>query len=390
MGSALHPWAAEQDRLPGMRKKESPMSLRQRLLAVFRGETPDRVPFFADLSYWYESQRLLGTLPGRYEGEEGYLRLHQDCGVGIYLYAPAPFEVIVDASVRYEGYADDRERVGEMITPVGTLRQRHRFCPESCSWAPAEYPVKRVEDLRVVRYVAEASRTESRYERFAECDRQWGESGLPVCLTTRSPLGRLVVEWAGLETLAFLIADYPREVERTLEVLRISEDTLYSLLGQSPAELVEIPDNLSGEAVGGWFRRYSFDYYRYRVAGLHGAGKKVGVHLDGTLHGLIGTLSETGLDFIESVTPAPVGDLPIEALRPLVRPHMVLWGGIPGAMFSRSFPRDRVHRHLRHVLETEGRTGRFVLASADQVPPDGDIGLVREIAEWVENFPIAG
>ncbi|MEW6753199.1 MAG: uroporphyrinogen decarboxylase family protein [Candidatus Latescibacterota bacterium] len=366
------------------------MTSRERLLAVFAGRRPDRVPFFADLSYWYASQQQRGQLAERYAGDEGYLRLHRDLGVGIYLYAPAPYVAITDATVRRETRGDERERVTETVTPVGTLTERWRYCPTSFSWGPEEYAVKRPADLRVVRYVAEASQAAAQPGPLAACERLWGEWGVPVTLTPRTPLAKLVVEWAGCEVLAFLLADAPEEVERTLEVLRAAEDDVYRILAESSALLIEVPDNLSAEVVGGWFRRYSAEYYRHRVAGLHAAGKKVGVHLDGTMRGLIDLLPRTGLDFIESVTPAPVGDLPIEALRPLVLPDTVLWGGIPGALFSPLFPQDELRRHVWRVLEAQRPSGRFVLASADQVPPDGDIQRVRRVADWVEEFGAPG
>ena len=57
---------------------------RERLLAVLGGEKPDLTPWYGDLSYWYHGQIEKGTLDKRYEGAEGYLRMHQDAGAGIY------------------------------------------------------------------------------------------------------------------------------------------------------------------------------------------------------------------------------------------------------------------------------------------------------------------
>lgn len=366
------------------------MTLRQRLLTVFAGRAAERVPFYADLSYWYASQQMRGTLPPQYAGDEGYLRLHQDLGVGIYVYAPSPFVVHTDPQVQRQVHEHEGERITVTRTPAGTVRERWRYCPTSFSWGPEEYAVKSPRDLQVVAYVAQARGVEANLAPLDACDRAWGESGLPVTLTPRTPLAQLVVEWVGLETLAALVADVPHEVERTLELLRRCDDPVYRILEACPATLVEIPDNLSAEVVGGWWRRYSADYYRHRIDGLHATGKKVGVHLDGTLRGLIEVLPQVGLDFIESVTPAPVGDLPIEALRLRVPPQTILWGGIPGALFSPLFPEDELRRHVQRVLEAQRAQGRFVLASADQVPPDGDIGRVRRVAEWVDEFGPGG
>ncbi|MFH0797173.1 MAG: hypothetical protein V2A65_08995 [Candidatus Omnitrophota bacterium] len=61
------------------------MNERERVMAVFKGEIPDRTPWYADLSYWYSGQRAMGRLSEKYEGDEGYLKLHQDTGSGFVL-----------------------------------------------------------------------------------------------------------------------------------------------------------------------------------------------------------------------------------------------------------------------------------------------------------------
>jgi hypothetical protein len=38
------------------------MTFRERLLAVFNGERPDVMPWFADLSYWRSAHQAIGDL----------------------------------------------------------------------------------------------------------------------------------------------------------------------------------------------------------------------------------------------------------------------------------------------------------------------------------------
>jgi hypothetical protein len=44
--------------------KQPEMTPRERLLAVYRGETPDRVPALADLFYWYAAHGGGKFIPG--------------------------------------------------------------------------------------------------------------------------------------------------------------------------------------------------------------------------------------------------------------------------------------------------------------------------------------
>ena len=46
----------------------APMTLRQRIEAVFRGDRPDAMVWFADLTYWHDSHNRMGDLPERWRG----------------------------------------------------------------------------------------------------------------------------------------------------------------------------------------------------------------------------------------------------------------------------------------------------------------------------------
>ena len=52
------------------------MNERERLLAVLNGKTPDKTPWYGDLSYLYSSMEIRGTLDKKYMGDEGYLKFH--------------------------------------------------------------------------------------------------------------------------------------------------------------------------------------------------------------------------------------------------------------------------------------------------------------------------
>jgi len=365
------------------------MNMRERAMAVFGGEVPDRMPWFCDLTYWIAGQRQQGTFPKEYEGEEGYLKLHKDLGVGIYLFPPIVYRSRRDdtrfkSTIRREGDVS----IHETQTPEGTLRTIHQYSPLSASAAPIEYAVKTPEDLRALRSYISHQRIEPAFDNFKRIDALWGEHGIPVMMFGRSPLARLAVEWAGIANLSYLLADHRQDVEETLALIGRKQDAIYDAICDSPAQIVEIGDNLTAETMGGLFKQYSTPYYLKRIEQFHAAGKRVGVHLDGTMRGLISDLADTGLDFIEAITPAPVGDVAVEELFTLVNEKTILWGGVPGAMFAPPFTWDDVKTFVENIIQRHGPSGRFVLCSADQVPVNGDIDLVRRISELVESMPL--
>ncbi len=361
------------------------MTFRERLLAGLRGEPTDVMPWFADLTYWRYAQQLAGTLKPEYEGDEGFVKLHADHNVGYYLGYAAVWSSVqenVEVSTETEG----RVTTTRWQTPVGEIWGQTKFVPETASSACVKWPVTSPEELRVVRYIADSTQTRPSYERYELLKRLAGDQGHPTVLPPRSPVSQMLAQWTGAVHLSYLVADAPEELERTLDALGQAADGAYEAILGCDTPFVELPDNLTGEVVTRLFERYQFDYYLRRIEQLHRAGKKVGTHLDGTMHGILPLLARTGLDFVESITPKPTGDVAVEDLRELAGPDLILFGGIPGAMFAPPFTAEDMRRQVELIIEHHWGSNRFILGVADQVPPNGDMSLVRLVGEWCEEL----
>jgi hypothetical protein len=61
------------------------MDDRERILSLFSGRVPDRVPWFGDLTYWAGAMERRGEVPAGYQRSADYYRFHRDLGVGFYL-----------------------------------------------------------------------------------------------------------------------------------------------------------------------------------------------------------------------------------------------------------------------------------------------------------------
>ncbi len=359
------------------------MTFRQRLLAVLQGRPTDAMPWFADLTYWTHAQRLRGALPPEYEGDEGFVKLHADHHVGYYLgYAQVWSEAHDNVAVSSSTEGDITTTRWD--TPVGEISGRTKALPQTASSANIEWPAKAPEDLRVLRYIADATRITPGYEHYERLLKLCGDQGHPTVLPHRSPVSQMLAQWTGAVNLSYLLADAREEVERTFEALGRAADGVYDAILGCETPFVELPDNLTGEVVTRLFERYQFDYYLRRLEPLQAAGKKVGVHLDGTLRGILPLLVATGLDFIESITPRPCGDVAVEDLRALAGPRVILFGGIPGAMFAPPFTAADIRRQVELIHQYHRAGGKFILGAADQIPPNGDMGLVRLVGELCE------
>ena len=364
------------------------MTERQRLQCVLAGETPDRTPWFGDLSWWWAAQRARSALPEAHtDPATGYLRMHQDAGVGIYLYAPLLWRAEYDETVRHTQATECDCVVTSYRTPAGDLRSVTQLLPASHTSGVVEHLVKGPGDLAAVRWLFQHRVVHAEPEPFAACDRLWGDDGLACALApiSTSGLQSLLTRWAGVEVTSMLASDAPRELEITVEAMQEADDPIFRILCDSPAEYVEFPDNLSGEVTGRrLMRRYNMAYWSRRIEQLHRAGKRVGIHNDGTLRASLPLLVEAGFDVVEAATPAPVGDMMLGDIRSATAGRAIVWGGLPGALFSPLTSEGTFEAFVRETLETFPRGSGFVLGVADQAPPDADwrrICLVREIVD---------
>lgn len=369
------------------------MTIRERVLAVFQGEQPEVVPWLGDLTYWAGAMGTQGKLPDRYKGE-GIVQLHKDLRCGIYVpYFPGSYAVLW--RTEFYGYEVESRSEGGITrrtikTPVGTLEEELRYCPESFSWGYTKRMVSTPQDLEVVQYIEQHKRVIPDPAGYERMDRLYGDQGVAIPCMPRTPYARLLVEYAGIVNTSYLIADAPEEFQRTLDILRETDDPYYEVAAKCPAKFIFIADNLSSEAVSPpLFRKYSLPYFQKRIRQLHDAGKWVLTHVDGTLRGFLPVLRETGIDCIESIVPAPVGDLPVEAIRREAGRDLILWGWIPGALFSPTFPEAQFREYVKNVILTLKPNPRFVLAVADQVPPDAVIERVPLVAEIADQYGAA-
>ena len=160
------------------------------------------------------------------------------------------------------------------------------------------------------------------------------------------------------------------ELEETLQVMGASADRAAEAALQVPAECFMIPENLSSEVVGrNFYESYVRPYEAKWVRRIHEAGKYAFIHMDGTLKGLLRQVSATGFDVVEAVTPQPVGDMSMDAVRSVAQPETIPRGGLPGIYFTPLVSDSEFERHTLQVIELMVQDRHMVLGVADQVPP---------------------
>jgi hypothetical protein len=361
------------------------MTIKEEIMNKINHLPTERIPWFGDLSYYYGSLQYKGELDAKYQGTQGELQFYKDLGVGMYLYAPFVFHTEYTNGVVHTESKSAEEILERYDTPLGSITSRQKFLPESFCYAYTKHFVETIEDLRVMACIFENMRYKENYEEYNRCAALWGNDGLAMALAPISvaAMQKLLTRWAGVETTIDLFYDHTDEFEEILHRIESAQLPVFDIIAKSPAEVVAFPENLSSEITGSrFFKEFNLPYYQKVNRILHKEGKKTAIHIDGTLHPCLSMLSEAGFDIAEAVTPYPCGDIRISDLRNAAGPDIILWGGIPGALFTEMFTDKEFEDHVREVLALSD--DKFVLGVADQVPTDGlwhRIAAVRRLVD---------
>ena len=364
------------------------MSIRSEVLDLIQGTPGGTVPWFGDLSYYYYSLQRRHSLEPKYEGPEGEKRFYLDLGVGIYLYTPDVFRAEYGDTVRFSESKSPELIVQRYDTPVGAIESIQKYVEGQYCFAYTKHFVETIEDFRVMRYVHEHTIYRENYGAYLDYDILWGEHGIGFAMAVASmaPMQKLLSRWAGVETTVTLFMEHPEELKEAFSAIEDSQTELVEVLAASPAQVVILPENLSSEVTGEYFfRQFNMPYYQRIIARLHEGGKIVALHIDGGLIPCLGLLSACGVDIAEAVTPAPFGNVAVEKLREIAGPQIIIWGGLPGGIFSENYSDRFFEEYVLNVLRNAD--DRFVLGVADQVPPDAVPRRISRVRELVEANP---
>ncbi len=356
-------------------------------LATFRGQHSLRSVWTADISYWISGRQEDGTADPLWSTEEGYLKLHQELGLMPY-YDYTHFwacERVFDASVNTHVETAGRCNRVAIHTPLGDMISESSYLPESACWAVTHHFVNTPADLDRLLYLMEHSRLEPRHlDTFAARQKLWARyGGYPSLALPRTPLSAFCYEWAGLENAIMLLMDEESKVRDIFHRMELQQKPILDVICRLAPPVVHFPENLSSDNFTSLYEEFMAPVHRHRLEKLHAAGIKAAVHLDGTIRGLLPKLAAVGFDAVEALTPKPVGDVGLEEMRHVAgSDRLILWGGLPGAMFAPPYTWADVESHLEKLLSCWGGTP-FIIGVADQVPPDGDISYCRRIAEKI-------
>lgn len=366
------------------------MTERDRILSVYAGEVPDRVPFMLDLSHWfYHKHRLPWDLSAAYEEPEyDLIDYHRSVGAGFYMPNLASFFEVryaPDIEVRTRKSADGREITWVFETPLGAVRRVRRWEEQTYSWAIPEWGVRSENDLKALACALSSRIYTPRWDRYRAWTDYVGDRGVVYMLSGYSAMGHLLNYWLGIEATVYATMDWPDTLRDAVDRINANHLGCIELLAESPAEIVCMGDNFSSDIQPPhFFEEWSKPYYAAAIERLHAAGKRVAVHIDGRLRGALAMFRDLGADCADAVTPTPMGDLTPEACREEAGPGMILSGGVSPDLWLPETDAAAFEAAVMRWLDLRKRSPRLIANAGDQVPPgacEDRIHLMRDLVE---------
>ena len=329
------------------------MTMRERTLAIVRGEPVDRVPFVM-----YD-----GMLPVdevfQVLGEER-IGLMRWCGVHRIEYP--------NCRTESEDFTRDGSpwRRNTIHTPKGSIFEERAFEPVYNSSSVRKHYVEEESDYDVFWSYLDDGVILPDYDRFHRDAKDLGDRGVPLVAMERTPYQQLWVQWVGLNLLGYHFVDFPDRLEQTIQRLTARARRIFEIAAASPADFIDFPDNITAAAIGPErFRKYCVKYYDELAGMLEESGRPVFVHMDGDLKPLWNDIGSSRVEGLDSFSPAPDNDTTVaDAVR--LWPDKRLFVNFPSSVHLRS--REAVMAETAGIMATAAPGGRLQIQLSENVP----------------------
>ncbi|MCI8525925.1 MAG: hypothetical protein HFF17_08400 [Oscillospiraceae bacterium] len=370
------------------------MTERQRILAVYRGETPDQVPLMLDLSHYYyhRFQKDWDLCRGYAQPESDMIQFNKQMKAGFYMpnqsiFFRAHTAPDVTSTVRRIRTHGPDEIAWRCDTPLGSIERVRVWNAPSYSWAIRRWGVETEQDLEVLGRALSTQTFEPVWDSYRAWEAEAGEDGVVYIIAGYSAMGQLLNYWMGVENTIYAAMDWPDTLHAVVDAINENNLNLIRLLAQSPAPVICMGDNFSSDVQSpAFFAEWSADYYGRAIDILHAAGKKVAVHVDGKLRNAIAMIRDVGADAIDAVTPGSVGAYTPQQCRDEAGDKLILSGGIPNELWLPEFPMAHFERAVLDWLDLRERSSALISAAGDQVPPGAEERRIHRMRELVDQY----
>ena len=367
------------------------------ILRTFEHKPIDRIVWQPRIMYWYFSNQIHRLTPEKYQRVEQFVpkeyigksikEVYKDINASI-RYPEETFGFVLFNEVKKAYHqirikkirSKDKRHVMKTITPVGEVSQvikEERIL---------EFPVKRIEDLNVIKYIEEQTDLVFNKFMYEKAKKEMQDFGIPTSYYFRSPYMKCVLSYLGLERTIIYLRRYKAEMEDFLHYLEdIDLDKYKRVITKCPLKLLNFGENIDHNlSPPPYFEKYLLEYYETRVKLLHNVNKFAFIHIDGSFKHLLPYLPSMSFDGYEALTPPPQGDVPIESIAKTIGDSgKILLDVIPATLFLRNFEESKLIEKTKKILELF--SPNLILGISDELC-HGDGRRLKTVSRIVDKF----
>lgn len=360
------------------------MTSRQRMLAAYRGEQVDRLPYWAKIT----NATWRTTQPEK-------VKAMSDLDLLDYIFADGIFYCghgvrVERPHVSVKTTKTDTEIVTITTTPDGDLDERWCIDRSTGSVHPTVFPVRSQEDIGRYRWVhtdVKISVDPQAMEKARQRASVIGQRGVAVTAWGTSPLMELVEHIIGPEETHIFLHEYTQEMEELMELMHQANHRIADAVSQNtPADIVVSVENTSTTLISPQqFQQYCHRYLCDYSNAIAANGKLPELHMCGHLLKVLPMVETIPAVSIEAFTAPTLGSSRLYDGRTLA-PSKTLIGGTNVNTWL--MPPTAIQQYIEKELSACPDHRHIVLTTAGVAPPACSLETFRQIGQWLPTLPL--
>jgi len=339
------------------------MTSRERLLAVLKGEIPDRVPVSCYELVGYDTKNFCNQEPSYHPLME-YIREKTDC---IAMWEPSSNGNFLHSAYKIPSEStrietkDGHINKMQIKLPSRTLTAQSRYIDGLYTTWNIEHICKDSDDVEALMSLPYVQ-VEYNNADAARIAKELGDHGIlmpSVADAAYSVMG--LMEFG--ESMVYVMTEEDHFAEMTKEMHRRIMANLKNMLETTSGDMYRIcgPEYMCPPYLPPrFFEKYMLPNLADMVSLIHSYGRLVRIHCHGKIGKVIDMIVETGCDGTDPCEEIPDGDTTLEELKARVGDKICLFGSMQLKLLENG-AREDVVRETRRMMLAGKPGGRFVL-----------------------------
>ncbi len=361
-------------------------------LRIFEGKKVSKVLFQPRIYYWYNWNKIRGSLPEKYK-KMSMIEVYDDLQISP-RYFPEVLE-LAGVKAKYSKRVKIKEEIKRdtkntiIYTPKGEIIKEEKWFSDNSNWRISRYPIKNSEDIEKLIWLFENTTWLFLKDNFEDASKIFRDKGEPQFFLPRSGYQTLSIDWMGLENLIYGLFDFPKKIEQLMKVINKSYDSLYEdIISYGKVKIINFGENVDVNVIAPqYFEKYCIPFYKERANQVKKAGIYTHIHIDGNFKPLLKYLKNLPFDGLEALTPLPQGDVTLEEIKEAIG-EKILLDGIPAIFFLPNYSLEKLQEFVERLVKIF--YPKLILGVSDELPPPANIERVRYISQYCINLDKVG